>query len=276
MGSSGRVASSERSSIADRRGSMYPVRMLKLGVNIDHVATLRQARYRFAHEPLGAIPEPDPVRAAIEAELAGAHSITAHLREDRRHIQDRDVRLIRQTIRTRLNLEMADVPEIVAIAEEVKPGEVCLVPENRQEVTTEGGLNVAGASKSLAGTVARLKKAGIAVSLFVDPDERQIKASADAGADIVELHTGTYANLRHEAEQAAEIRKLAAASELAHKLRLRVNAGHGLNYENTRGILVVPHLETLNTGHSIISRALFVGLRQAIAEMLALMTPQPK
>ncbi len=251
---------------------MYPVRMLKLGVNIDHVATLRQARYRFAHEPLGAIPEPDPVRAAIEAELAGAHSITAHLREDRRHIQDRDVRLIRQTIRTRLNLEMADVPEIVAIAEEVKPGEVCLVPENRQEVTTEGGLNVAGASKSLAGTVARLKKAGIAVSLFVDPDERQIKASADAGADIVELHTGTYANLRHEAEQAAEIRKLAAASQLAHKLGLRVNAGHGLNYENTPGILAVPHLETLNTGHSIISRALFVGLRQAIAEMLALMT----
>ena len=276
MGSSGRVASSERSSIADRRGNMYPVRMLKLGVNIDHVATLRQARYRSAHEPLGAIPEPDPVWAAIEAELAVRDSITAHLREDRRHIQDRDVRLIRQTIRTQLNLEMADVPEIVAIAEEVRPGEVCLVPEKRQELTTEGGLNVAGASKSLAGTVARSKKAGIAVSLFVDPDERQIKASADAGADIVELHTGTYANLWHEAEQAAEIRKLAAASQLAHKLGLRVNAGHGLNYENTPGILAVPYLETLNTGHSIVSRALFVGLRQAIAEMLALMTPDRK
>jgi pyridoxine 5-phosphate synthase len=250
--------------------------MLKLGLNVDHVATLRQARYRSAHEPLGAIPEPDPVWAAVEAELVGAHSITVHLREDRRHIQDRDVRLIRQTIRTRLNLEMADVPEIVAIAEEVKPAEVCLVPEKRQEVTTEGGLNVAGASPSLADTIARLKKAGIAISLFVDPDERQIKASADLGANIVELHTGTYANKRDEAEQAAEIRKLTAASQLAHKLGLRVNAGHGLNYENTPGILAVPHLETLNTGHSIISRALFVGLRQAIAEMLALMTPAGK
>jgi pyridoxine 5-phosphate synthase len=250
--------------------------MLKLGVNIDHVATLRQARYRSAHELSGATPEPDPVWAAIESELAGAEAITVHLREDRRHIQDRDVRLIRQTIRTRLNLEMADVAEIVAIAEEVKPDEVCLVPENRREVTTEGGLNVAGASKSLAGTVARLRKAGIAVSLFVDPHERQIKASADAGADFVELHTGTYANARNEAEQAAEIKKLVAASQLAHKLGLRVNAGHGLNYQNTTGILAVPHLETLNTGHSIISRALFVGLRQAIAEMLALMAPYTK
>jgi pyridoxine 5-phosphate synthase len=250
--------------------------MLKLGVNIDHVATLRQARYRSAHERAGAIPEPDPVRAAMEAELAGAHSITVHLREDRRNIQDRDVRLIRQTMRTRLNLEMADVAEIVAIAEELKPEEVCLVPEQRQEVTTEGGLNVAGASKSLAITVARLKKAGIAVSLFVDPDERQIKASADAGADIVELHTGTYANAGNEAGQAAEIKKLTAASQLAHQLGLRVNAGHGLNYQNTPAILAVPHLETLNTGHSIISRALFVGLRQAIAEMLALMAPYTK
>jgi pyridoxine 5-phosphate synthase len=250
--------------------------MLKLGVNIDHVATLRQARYRSAHERAGAIPEPDPVRAAMEAELAGAHSITVHLREDRRHIQDRDVRLIRQTMRTRLNLEMADVAEIVAIAEELKPDEVCLVPEKRQEVTTEGGLNVAGASKSLAGTVARLKKAGIAVTLFVDPDERQIKASAEAGADIVELHTGTYANAGNEAGQAAEIKKLTAASQLAHQLGLRVNAGHGLNYQNTPAILAVPHLETLNTGHSIISRALFVGLRQAIAEMLALMAPYTK
>jgi pyridoxine 5-phosphate synthase len=250
--------------------------MLKLGLNVDHVATLRQARYRSAQELAGAIPEPDPVWAAIQAELAGAHSITVHLREDRRHIQDRDVRLIRQTIRTRLNLEMADVPEIVAFAEEVKPEEVCLVPEKRQEVTTEGGLNVAGAASSLAGTVSRLKTAGIAVSLFVDPDERQIKASADIGGDIVELHTGTYANKRDEAEQAAEIRKLTAASQLAHKLGLRVNAGHGLNYQNTPGILAVPHLDTLNTGHSIISRALFVGLRQAIAEMLALMSPAAK
>jgi pyridoxine 5-phosphate synthase len=252
--------------------------MLKLGVNIDHVATLRQARYRSAQYPAGnprelsgAIPEPDPVWAAIEAELAGAHGITVHLREDRRHIQDRDVRLLRQTIRTRLNLEMADVPEIIAFAEEVKPDEVCLVPEKRQEVTTEGGLNVVGAAKSLARAIARLKKAGIVVSLFVDPDARQIRAAADVGADLVELHTGTFANARHELEEAAEIKKLTTAADLAHKLGLRVNAGHGLNYQNTPAILAVPHLETLNTGHSIMSRALFVGLQQAVREMLALM-----
>ena len=254
--------------------------MLKLGVNIDHVATLRQARYRSAQYPAGnprelsgAIPEPDPVWAAIEAELAGAHGITVHLREDRRHIQDRDVRLLRQTMRTRLNLEMADVPEIIAFAEEVKPDEVCLVPEKRQEVTTEGGLNVAGAAKSLTHTIARLKKAGMVVSLFVDPDPKQIRAAADAGADFIELHTGTFANARRSSEETAEIKKLTAAADLAHKLGVRVNAGHGLNYQNTPAILAVPYLETLNTGHAIISRALFVGLRQAIREMLALMAP---
>jgi pyridoxine 5-phosphate synthase len=257
--------------------------MLKLGVNIDHVATLRQARYRSAQLPSGnprelsgAIPEPDPIWAAIEVELAGAHGITVHLREDRRHIQDRDVRLLRQTIRTRLNLEMADVPEIIAFAEEVKPDEVCLVPEKRQEVTTEGGLNVAGAVKSLTRTVARLKKAGIVVSLFVDPDARQIRAASDVGSDFIELHTGTYANARHPSEEIAEIKKLTTAAELAHKLGVRVNAGHGLNYQNTPAILAVPYLETLNTGHAIISRALFVGLRQAVGEMLALMTPSTK
>lgn len=247
--------------------------MLKLGVNIDHVATLRQARYRSAHEGSGAIPEPDPVWAAVEVELAGAHGITVHLREDRRHIQDRDVRLLRQTIRTRLNLEMADVPEIIAVAEELKPDEVCLVPEKRQEVTTEGGLNVVGAAKSLTRTVARLKKASIVVSLFIDPDPKQIRAAADAGADFVELHTGTFANVHNESEQVAEIKKLTAAATLAHKLGLRVNAGHGLNYQNTPAILAVPCLETLNTGHAIMSRALFVGLRQAVREMLAVMTP---
>jgi pyridoxine 5-phosphate synthase len=214
---------------------------------------------------------PDLVQAARICETAGASGITVHLREDRRHIQDRDVRLLRQTIRTRLNLEMADVPEIIAFAEEVRPDEVCLVPEKRQEVTTEGGLNVVGAAKSLARTVARLKKAGIVVSLFVDPDARQIRAASDVGADFVELHTGTFANARHELEEAAEIKKLAAAADLAHKLGLRVNAGHGLNYQNTPAILAVPHLETLNTGHSIMSRALFVGLQQAVREMLALM-----
>src|SRR5258708_27473385 len=230
--------------------------MLKLGVNIDHVATLRQARYRSAQYPAGsprelsgAIPEPDPVWAAVEVELAGAHGITVHVREDRRHVQDRDVRLLRQTIRTRLNLEMADVPEIIAFAEEVRPDEVCLVPEKRQEVTTEGGLNVVAAGKSLAGTVARLKKGGIVVSLFVDPDAQQIRASADAGADFIELHTGTFANARNESEEAAEIKKLAGAAELAHKFGVRVNAGHGLNYQNTPAILAVPHLEVLNTGH---------------------------
>ncbi len=256
---------------------MYPSRMLKLGVNIDHVATLRQARYKTAAPSsgahAGAIPEPDPVWAAIEAELAGAHGITMHLREDRRHIQDRDVRMARSLIRTRLNLEMADVPAIVVIAEEIKPDEACLVPEKRQEITTEGGLNVAAASKSLGRTIARLKKSGISVSLFIDPDARQVRAAADAGADFVELHTGTYANCRGESATKAEIKKLIAAAQLAHKLGLRVNAGHGLNYHNTTGILAVPHLETLNTGHAIITRAVFVGLRQAVQEMLALMAP---
>jgi pyridoxine 5-phosphate synthase len=246
--------------------------VLKLGVNIDHVATLRQARYRSA-DLSGALPEPDPVKAAVEAELAGAHGVTVHLREDRRHIQDRDVRLIRQTIRTRLNLEMADTPEIVAFAEEIRPDEVCLVPEKRQELTTEGGLNVAGASKSLPLTVARLKKAGIAVSLFIDPASEQVRAAAAVGAQFVELHTGTYANASSETEATAEIRKLTRAAELAHQLGLCVNAGHGLNYQNTPGILAVPYLETLNTGHAIISRALFVGLRQAVREMLSLMNP---
>jgi pyridoxine 5-phosphate synthase len=245
--------------------------VLKLGVNIDHIASLREARYKGAHG--GAIPEPDPVAAALEAELGGAHGITVHLREDRRHIQDRDVRMIRQLIRTRLNLEMADTPEIVEFAEAVKPDEVCLVPEKRQEVTTEGGLNVAVAAKSLTRTVARLKKAEIAVSLFVDPDSKQIRAAADVGSEFVELHTGAYANCRTESAAAVEIKKLVTAAELGHKLGLRVNAGHGLNYQNTPGILAVPHLETLNTGHSIISRAVFVGLRKAVREMLALMNP---
>jgi pyridoxine 5-phosphate synthase len=244
--------------------------MLKLGVNIDHVATLRQARYRQAGHD-GAIPEPDPVWAAAAVELAGAHGITVHLREDRRHMQDRDIRLLRQTIRTNLNLEMADSPEIIAFAEEVKPDEACLVPEKREEVTTEGGLNVRGAMKSLSKAVPRLQRAGIMVSMFIDADETQIKASADLGAEFIELHTGRYANARGEKAQAAEIERLTKGAKLAHKLGLRVNAGHGLNYQNTPGILAVPHLEVLNTGHSIISRAIFVGLHQAVREMLALM-----
>lgn len=236
--------------------------MLRLGVNIDHIATLRQARYKGA-----AAGEPDPLLAANEVIAAGAHGITVHLREDRRHIQDADVRRIRQSIRAALNLEMADVPEIVAIAEQIRPDEVCLVPEKRQEVTTEGGLNVAGSARSLAATTARLKQAGIVVSFFVDPDPTQIKAAADAGAQFVELHTGKYA-----LGATGEIENLIAAAELAHRLGLRVNAGHGLNYVNTPGIRAVPHVETLNTGHAIVSRAVFVGLRQAVKEMLALMS----
>ncbi len=250
----------------------HPYRMsstLKLGVNIDHVATLRQARYKSV--PEGAIPEPDPVWAAVQVELAGAHGITVHLREDRRHMQDRDIRLLRRTIRTSLNLEMADSPEIVVFAEEVRPDEACLVPEKRQEVTTEGGLNVRAAIKSLGKTVPRLQKAGIAVSLFIDAEEDQIKAAADLGAEFIELHTGRYANVRGEEARAREIQRLVRGANLARKLGLRLNAGHGLNYQNTRGIFAVPHLETLNTGHSIISRALFVGLHQAVQEMLALM-----
>lgn len=235
--------------------------MIRLGVNIDHVATLRQARYK--NPVRGDSPEPDPVAAAREVVAAGAHGITVHLREDRRHIQDRDVRLLRKSVRTRLNLEMADVPEIVGIAEEIKPDEVCLVPEKRAEVTTEGGLNVTG--KSLPRTVARLQRAGIAVSLFIDPDPKQIRAAADTGAEFIELHTGGYSR------NPKELKKLIRAAELAHQLGLRINAGHGLNYDNTPGILKLPHLETLNTGHAIICRAVFVGLRQAVREMLALM-----
>ncbi|MBM3858344.1 MAG: pyridoxine 5'-phosphate synthase [Verrucomicrobia bacterium] len=242
--------------------------MLQLGVNIDHVATLRQARYKAGHE--GMTPEPDPVAAAAEVEAAGAHGITVHLREDRRHIQDADVQTLRKTIRTRMNLEMADVPEIVAIAEALKPDEVCIVPERRAEVTTEGGLNVAG--KSLPRTIARLRKAGIVVSLFIAPDLKQVRASAAAGAQFIELHTGAYANARNKS---LELKRLVAAAELAHELGLRVNAGHGLTYQNVSGIFPVPHLETLNIGHSIVSRAVFVGLRQALTEMLAAMKGYP-
>ena len=237
--------------------------MIKLGVNIDHVATLRQARYKTGH---GLTPEPDPVLAAAEVEAAGAHGITVHLREDRRHIQDRDVQQLRRTIRIRLNLEMADVPEIVAIAVATQPAEVCLVPEKRLEVTTEGGLNVRAAEKSLQRTIARLHQAGIVVSLFVDPDPDQITAAAGVGGDYVELHTGAYANAP---DAGGELRKLVQAAETAYRLGLRVNAGHGLNYGNTGALIrAVPHLDTLNTGHAIVSRAVFVGLRTAVAEML--------
>ena len=247
--------------------------MLQLGVNIDHVATLRQARYKTA--AAAPVIEPDIVAAAQAVLAAGAHGITVHLREDRRHIHDRDVRQLRQLPGLRLNLELADVPEIVAIAEELHPDEVCLVPEKRAEITTEGGLNVRAAATALRPTIARLRRAGIVVSLFIDPDLDQIRAAADVGAQFIELHTGTYANARSAVAAAAEIQKLVQAATLAQTIGLRVNAGHGLNYQNTAGIRAVPHLETLNTGHAIISRALFVGLQPAVREMLALLNPPP-
>lgn len=245
--------------------------MLKLGVNIDHVATLREARYRG--RPAG---EPDPVEAARLCEAAGAHGITCHLREDRRHIVDRDVWRLRETVRTRLNLEMANTPEIVDIALRVRPDIVCLVPERRQEVTTEGGLEVAAQVAALTETRRRLNDAGIAVSLFIVPDPAQVEAAARVGSQFVELHTGSFAE--HYAEPAArqrELERLAAAARQAHALGLQVNAGHGLNYVNLPALWAVPHLVELNIGHSIISRAVFTGLDRAVREMLALMAGYP-
>ena len=241
--------------------------MLKLGVNIDHVATLREARYRgLGHG------EPCPVAAALDAEAAGAHGITAHLREDRRHIQDRDVWALREKIRTRLNLEMANVPEILAIALKLKPEIVCIVPERRLEVTTEGGLDVVTAEKSLTETRKKMNDAGIEVSLFISPDEKQIEASARTGSQFVELHTGTFAErFADETRRTAELQRLISASELAHDLGLKVNAGHGLNYQNLPSLFAVPHLVELNVGHSLVSRAVTVGLTAAVREMLVLM-----
>jgi pyridoxine 5-phosphate synthase len=241
--------------------------MLKLGVNIDHVATLREARFRGRPEG-----EPDPVPAALECEAAGAHGITAHLREDRRHIQERDVQQLRAKLRTRLNLEMANAPEIVAIALKLKPEIVCLVPERRQEVTTEGGLDVAGNLASLTETRKRMNDAAIEVSLFITPEPNQIEAAARTGSQFIELHTGAFAEaFAHEPEREREMNRLIIAARLAHELGLRVNAGHGLNYRNLPLLHRVPHLVELNIGHSIVSRAVFVGIGQAVREMLRLM-----
>jgi pyridoxine 5-phosphate synthase len=241
--------------------------MLKLGVNIDHVATLREARYRGS-----ARGEPDPVAAAALCEAAGAHGITAHLREDRRHIQDRDVWKLRETIKTRLNLEMANAPEIAAIALKLKPEIVCLVPERRQEVTTEGGLDVAGNWQALAETRKKMNDGGIEVSLFIAPDAPQVEAAARVGAQFIELHTGAFAeNFNQKQARNVELERLIAAAKQAHALGLKVNAGHGLNYQNLPLLHTVPHLVELNIGHSIISRAVSVGLPQAVREMLQLM-----
>ncbi|MBL9174078.1 MAG: pyridoxine 5'-phosphate synthase [Verrucomicrobiales bacterium] len=249
--------------------------MLLLGVNIDHVATLRQARYR--ENPGERRAEPDPVAAALLCEDAGCHGITAHLREDRRHIVDADVRRLRERIRTRLNFEMANTPEIVAFALDLKPAFVCLVPERREEVTTEGGLDVVGGARSLADSCARFRDAGIAVSLFVAPDAAQIEASREVGAQYIELHTGRYAEVFGEpALRDAELDRLAAAARQAHSLGLRVNAGHGLTVDNVPALSAVPHLEELNIGHTLVSRAVFVGLRAAVREMLEAMASYPE
>jgi pyridoxine 5-phosphate synthase len=267
--------------------------MLKLGVNIDHVATLREARYRGR-----GFGEPDPVEAAGICEAAGAHGITAHLREDRRHIQDRDVWKLRETVKTRLNLEMANVPEIIAIALKLKPDIVCLVPERRLEVTTEGGLDVAAAEKTLTETRKKMNGAGIDVSLFIAPDEKQIEAGARVGSQFIELHTGAFAeqfahpgirSSRHKEAHSSreqnqslltsaatvqgkdELERLISGAKQAHALGLKVNAGHGLNYENLPLLHRVPHLAELNIGHSIISRAVMVGLETAVKDMLQLM-----
>lgn len=242
--------------------------MIKLGVNIDHVATLRQARYRETPDSPNA--EPDPVAAALIAERAGAEGITAHLRLDRRHILDRDVFALREKISTKLNLEMGCSAEILEIALKVAPQDVCLVPENRREVTTEGGLDCAGQLDSLQPTVSRLRDAGMVVSLFIDPDEPQIAAAARLGAEFVELHTGAFANSFGPARE-VEVARLVRGAELAHAAGLKVNAGHGINYENIRAIRHLPHLIELNIGHSIVSRSVTVGLDAAVREMLTLM-----
>jgi pyridoxine 5-phosphate synthase len=241
--------------------------MLKLGVNIDHVATVREARYKGRGWG-----EPDPVAAALECEVAGAHGITAHLREDRRHIQDRDVWRLREVIKTRLNLEMANSPEIVAIALKLKPEIVCLVPERRQEVTTEGGLDVAENVAALTETRKKMNDAGIEVSLFITPESKQIEAAAKTGSQFVEFHTGAFAEEFHEHHKGgAELDRLIAGAKQAHALGLKVNAGHGLNYENLPLLHRVPHLVELNIGHSIVSRAISVGMSTAVKEMLRLM-----
>ena len=250
--------------------------MLLLGVNIDHIATLRQARYRGQPTEGPRRVEPDPVAAALACERAGCHGITAHLREDRRHIIDRDIWRLRAAIGTRLNFEMANAPELVALALAVKPDIVCLVPERREEVTTEGGLDVAGQEPALTATCRQMKDAGIDVSLFIGPDSAQVSAAARTGAQFIELHTGRYADHWHlKRERNDELQRLIAAAHQAHQLRLRVNAGHGLNVENLPLIHLVPHLVELNIGHSLVSRALFVGLETAVKELLQAMEGYP-
>lgn len=229
-----------------------------LGVNIDHVATIRQARgTRY----------PEPIQAALVAEQAGADSITLHLREDRRHIQDRDVRMLAGILQTHMNLEMAATPEMLDIAREVGPSDCCLVPERREELTTEGGLDVASQVDSLSDYCAALADSGVRVSLFIDADERQIEAAAEIGAPVIEIHTGHYADARGRVEKERELARITHAAEYADRLGLQVNAGHGLDYHNVQAVAEIQHLVEFNIGHSIIARAIICGLAQAVADM---------
>ncbi len=234
----------------------------RLGVNVDHVATLRQAR-RATY--------PDPVTAAAIAEMAGAHQITIHLREDRRHIQDRDLRLLRDTCQTALNLEMAATQEMVKVAYEVKPDLVTLVPERREELTTEGGLDVASQRESLAQLTRHLRDGEIEVSLFIDPELDQIRAAHKVDADRVELHTGRYCEARNAGERQRELERLVDAAKAATKLGMGCAAGHGLNYENVQAVVAIPEIDELNIGHAIVARAVLVGLDRAVRDMLKLM-----
>lgn len=231
---------------------------MRLGVNVDHVATVRQARRTD---------EPDPVSAAMLAELAGADSIVCHLREDRRHVQDRDLKILRETVRTRLNLEMALSDEIIRIAILVHPDQVTLVPERRQEVTTEGGLDVVGKHAEVQDAIRRFREAGIPVSLFIDPDRDQVLASKAVGAEIVEIHTGTYANAKAPLPRLEAVRRIHEACVTARNAKLSVAAGHGLTYRNVCDVAAIPEIEELNIGHSIVSRAILVGFERAVFEM---------
>jgi len=234
----------------------------RLNVNVDHIATLRQAR-------MGS--EPDPVAAASQAEFAGANGIVVHLREDRRHIQERDLFLIKQTVQTKLNMEMAVTDDMIEIAKKTLPDVVTLVPEKRQEITTEGGLDICGDIKKIAKTIERLKNSGLFVSVFIDPDLDQITASAQAGADMVELHTGSYANARSETEIMIELDKIRKSTEDSLSQQLRVSAGHGINYVNVTAVSKIDGIEELNIGHSIVSRAVFSGMEKAVRDMIRLL-----
>src|SRR5689334_14069174 len=236
--------------------------MAKLGVNIDHVATVRQARRTY---------EPDPVWAAAEAELGGADEITIHLREDRRHINDRDVQLLRQTVQCKLNLEMSLAAEIVEVATKTAPDQATLVPERRQEVTTEGGLDLTREPDRITSVVQRLKQAGCFVSAFIDPDEKQITTAKQQGFDAIELHTGEYANATTEQKASEQLERLVRAGRLVRERGLRLHAGHGLNYRNVGPVAAIQDMRELNIGHAIVSRAIFVGLREAVREMKRLM-----